>query len=374
MNPFRPTAAVVSLLAAAVLLTGCQVSDSRAQDPAASESAPAVEPEAQVEFGLVIHGGAGTILRENMTDEQEAEYRARLEASLRAGLEVLDDGGEALDAVTAAIRVMEDSPLFNAGKGAVFTHEGTTSLDAALMDGARRRAGAVAGVDDVRNPIDLARHVMDDSPHVMLSGDGAETFAREMGIPSTPADYFFTERRWESLQEALEEEGAPTPERPDGVTGGETAAAVPANVPARARKYGTVGAVALDREGRIAAGTSTGGMTNKRWGRIGDVPVIGAGTYAEEDCGVSTTGWGEFFIRNVVAYDICARMRYTEASLAESAHAVIFDVLETQEPETGGAIAMDARGHITWPFNSRGMYRGLIDQDGNVTVEIFRQD
>lgn len=336
--------------------------DTPAQEGVASDAAP----RTQVEYGLVIHGGAGTILPENMTPEQEAEYRSTLEEALRAGHAVLEEGGGALDAVAATINVMEDSPLFNAGRGAVFTHDGRNALDAAIMDGARRRAGAVAGVEDVRNPIDLARLVMEESPHVMLSGRGAEQFAREQGIPSTPRDYFWTERRWEALQRALAEEGE------EGDAESEDRDARRLHADDLERKFGTVGTVALDREGRVAAGTSTGGMTNKRWDRIGDVPIIGAGTYAEANCGVSTTGWGEYFMRNVVAYDICARMRYTGVSLAESARQVIFDVLEVQQEETGGAIALDGEGNIVWSFNSPGMYRGWIDQDGNVEVAIFQ--
>ena len=335
--------------------------------PATSAHAQEAGPVATIEYGLVIHGGAGTILPENMTDEQEAEYRAVLAESLRAGHAVLEEGGEAVDAVIAAIQVMEDSPLFNAGRGAVFTHDGRNALDAAIMDGARRRAGAVAGVEDVKSPIELARLVMEESPHVMLAGRGAETFAREHGIPSTPADYFHTERRWRQLQEALEEEGG-------GDAGGAGQAEPrPVDPAALARKFGTVGAVALDREGRVAAGTSTGGMTNKRWDRIGDVPIIGAGTYAEAGCGVSTTGWGEYFMRNVVAYDICARTRYLDVSVSQAAHTVIHDVLQAQQPGTGGAIALSADGEVAWALNSPGMYRGYVDENGDVTVAIFRE-
>lgn len=362
-----PHALILTAFAAAA--ASCGQAGSEPAPSAEATAAQATPPVAQIEWGLVIHGGAGTILRENMTREQEADYRATLEDALRAGHAALDGGGEALDAVTAAINVMEDSPLFNAGRGAVFTHDGRNALDAAIMDGTRRRAGAVAGVEDVKNPIDLARLVMEESPHVMLAGRGAETFAREQGIPSTPAEYFRTERRWRALQDALaEEEGA------SDTDGGDERDASRPDPSSTARKFGTVGAVALDRSGRVAAGTSTGGMTNKRWDRIGDVPIIGAGTYAEEGCGVSTTGWGEYFIRNVVAHDICARTRYMGVGLAEAVRAVIFDVLEPQQPETGGAIALSGDGEVAWGLNSPGMYRGFIDQAGNVTVEIFRPE
>lgn len=373
----RPQSVLKGIVCATLLtLPACGTTEG--EPSAAARGAPetgAAEPVARIQYGLVIHGGAGTILRENMSAAQEADFRAKLEESLRAGHAALQAGGEALDAVTAAINVMEDSPLFNAGKGAVFTHDGRNALDAAIMDGARRRAGAVAGLEDVKNPIDLARLVMEESPHVMLAGRGAEQFAREHGIPSTPADYFFTQHRWDALQRAIAEEGrsggGDEAQGSDAGGGDRDAARLDPSI--LAQKYGTVGAVALDRDGRIAAGTSTGGMTNKRWDRIGDVPIIGAGTYAEANCGVSTTGWGEYFIRNVVAYDICARMRYTGASLARSARAVIHGVLEEQQPETGGAIALSGTGDVVWALNSPGMYRGYIDQAGNVTVEIFQE-
>jgi L-asparaginase / beta-aspartyl-peptidase len=329
--------------------------------PSGRTAAPAYAPPAgaspTIRWGLVIHGGAGTITPEQMTPEREAEYRSALEASLRAGYHVLAAGGSALDAVVAATRVMEDSPLFNAGRGAVFTAEGRNELDASIMDGATLDAGAVAGVLHVRNPIELARRVMEASPHVMLAGDGAEAFARTQEIELVDPSYFHTDHRWEALQRARAAE-----ERRQSL-GDKPAAAAP---------YGTVGVVALARDGTLAAGTSTGGMTNKRWGRIGDAPIIGAGTYADDECGVSATGWGEYFIRNVVAYDICARKRYRGSSLEEAAREVIWDRLEAQQPETGGIISLDREGHVVMMFNSRGMYRGYIDQDGRVVTAIFR--
>jgi L-asparaginase / beta-aspartyl-peptidase len=264
-----PRAATILALA---VLTGCQTAQPTQDDE--PREGPAQGP--QVEWGLVIHGGAGTLSRAAMTPEREQEYHAALTEALQAGHRVLQGGGASLDAVIAAIVILADSPLFNAGRGAVFTADGVNSLDASIMDGATLRAGAVAGVTDVKNPIALARLVMERSPHVMLSGPGAERFAREQGIPSTPKEWFFTERRWEELQEAKAAESK------------------------AAAKSGTVGAVALDRMGRLAAGTSTGGMTNKKWGRIGDSPVIGAGTYANARCAVSGTGWGEYYIRNAV--------------------------------------------------------------------------
>jgi L-asparaginase / beta-aspartyl-peptidase len=327
---------------------------------AACATAPAAPAPASdvpvIEWGLVIHGGAGTITPESMTAELEAEYHAALAAALRAGHSALAAGGSALDGVVAANVVMEDSPLFNAGRGAVFTADGRNELDASIMDGATLRAGAVAGVMTVRNPIMLARAVMEESPHVMLAREGAEEFARIQGLEIVDPSYFFTERRWEALQRARQREQA----------------LVPTDDEDHAARFGTVGVVALARDGTIAAGTTTGGMTNKRWARIGDVPVIGAGTYADDRCGVSTTGWGEYFIRNVVAHDICARMRYLGVSLEEAARQVIWDRLEVQQPETGGIISLDADGHVVMTFNSRGMYRGYIDQDGTMETAIYR--
>lgn len=355
-----PSALMAGLLILA--LQACEASfDAEASD-ASTETEQSMPTGPQIQYGMVIHGGAGTILRENMSEEVEAEYRAKLTEALEAGHAILQAGGSSLDAVEATIHVMEDSPLFNAGRGAVFTNDGRNSLDASIMDGGRLMAGAVSGVEDVRNPITLARHVMEDSPHVMLSGRGAEEFARLQGIESTPADYFFTERRWEALQRAKADESGTAMSdegsRPDDFD----------------RKFGTVGAVALDQTGNITAGTSTGGMTNKRWDRIGDAPILGAGTYADAECGISGTGWGEFFMRNVVAYDICARRAYMGVSLEEAADQVIMQKLEEQEENTGGVVGLDRDGHIIMTFNTPGMYRGYVDQDGNVTVEIFQEN
>lgn len=343
---------------------------------------------------IAIHGGAGTIRRGSMTPEMEQAYRAKLEEALRAGYAVLQQGGTSLDAVVAAITILEDSPLFNAGKGAVFTNAGTNELDAAIMDGATLRAGAVAGVKTVKNPILLARAVMEKSPHVMLAGAGAEAFAAEQGIELVDPSYFFTESRWEALQRAKAQEENRPVLREDEEGAAETdagaqalgaagdrglgaAGAAPASGAADVafpddHKFGTVGAVALDRHGNLAAGTSTGGMTNKRWGRIGDSPIIGAGTYASNECvAVSATGHGEYFIRNVVAYDICARMRFLGLSLQEAADQVVMQRLVEQGGE-GGVIAIDRQGNIAMPFNTEGMYRGYIDRDGNLVVKIYK--
>lgn len=317
---------------------------------------PAAEPDG---VAIVIHGGAGTITRSSLTPELEAEYRAALEEALSAGHLVLRNGGSSLDAVVAAVTVMEDSPLFNAGKGAVFTHEGTNELDASIMNGATLEAGAVAGVKRVKNPITLARAVMEKSPHVMMTGDGAETFAKEHEIELVDPSYFFTQRRWDALQRVKEREA-----------GVELTAQADSDY--EDRKFGTVGAVALDIHGNLAAATSTGGMTNKRFGRVGDSPIIGAGTYADNrSCAVSATGHGEYFIRAAVAHDICARMRYAGLSLEEAANQVVMEDL-VELGGDGGVIALDRQGNIAMPFNTEGMYRGSIDKNGTMVIKIYR--
>jgi beta-aspartyl-peptidase (threonine type) len=355
--------ALVLLLSLALPVLGCAAQQSAAKEESAQATAPAGSNKPQ--WGIVIHGGAGVIRRETLSPEKEAAYRAKLTEALQAGHAILARGGASLDAVSAAIRIMEDSPLFNAGKGAVFNHDGQNEMDAAIMDGRTLRAGAVAGVHHVKNPIALARKVMESSPHVMMVGDGAEVFAKQQGIELVPAEYFRTEERWEQLQKALEQEkassGQPSsslwPNR-DPATGGN--------------KFGTVGAVALDQSGNLAAGTSTGGMTNKRYGRVGDSPIIGAGTYANPRCAISATGHGEFFIRYTVAHDICARMEYLKQPLKEAASFVVMDELVKAGGE-GGVIAMDAQGHVATPFNSPGMYRGYMGEDGTPHVAIFQE-
>ncbi len=299
---------------------------------------------------IAIHGGAGTISRENMTPEREQDFRSKLEEAARAGHQVLAGGGTSLQAVRIAINILEDSPLFNAGKGAVFNAAGQVELDASIMDGATLNAGAVAAVHHVRNPIDLALKVMTHSRHVMLIGEGAERFAREQGFEMVDPAYFHTEFRWRQLQELKAK---------------ETAGAAPAQ-----DFFSTVGTVALDRHGNLAAGTSTGGMTNKRFGRVGDSPVIGAGTYADNDsCAVSGTGHGEYFIRWVVAFNICNRVR-AGATVAEAGRQVINETLARVGGE-GGVIILDARGHIAMPFNTAGMYRASIGTDGELFVGVY---
>lgn len=302
---------------------------------------------------LVIHGGAGVIERSALSAEEEKAVRADLDRALDAGHAVLADGGTALDAATAAVRVLEESPWFNAGKGAVFNAVGGHELDAAIMEGHTRRAGAVAGVSTVRSPILLSRAVMERSPHVMLAAAGAEKFADEHpDIERVAPDWFDTDRRREQLEKARQREQA-------------SQAALPVTY------FGTVGAVALDKNGHIAAATSTGGMTNKRWGRIGDAPIIGSGTWADEGCGVSGTGWGEFYIRSAAAHDICARVAYRGDPLAKAADEVINGIVPKLGGD-GGAIALDREGNIAMPFNTSGMYRGWVKPDGSRGTAIFK--
>jgi beta-aspartyl-peptidase (threonine type) len=330
-------------------------------------------------IAIAIHGGAGVIDRAQMTPEREATYLAGLSAALDAGYAILERGGSSLDAAEEAVRILEDDPQFNAGRGAVLSHDGKAELDAAIMDGAGPRAGAVAGLRHVKTPIGLARLVMDKSPHVMLIGEGAESFAREQGMEFVPNTYFRTPYRERELQRALEWERqqACNGGAPDGGGAGESADRG-AGVGGDPDAYrggtitGTVGAVAIDRAGNLAAATSTGGMTNKRYGRVGDSPIIGAGTYANnETCAVSATGSGEFFIRAVVAHDIHALVQYKQLSIEAAAREVIQGKLKRLGGE-GGVIAIDRHGHMALEFNSEGMFRGARDSRGRREVAIYR--
>lgn len=320
---------------------------------------------------LVVHGGSGAITRQTLTPDQEAGYRAVLERALLAGHRILVAGGAAMDAVVAAIKVFEDDPLFNAGKGAVFTAEGRNELDASVMDGKTGLAGAVAGVTTIKNPIVAARAVMDQTKHVMLSGAGAERFAVEQKLEIVEPSYFFTQHRWNQLQKAkaasriqLDHDGAKRD------TPRSAAPLDPSDVDA---KYGTVGAVALDAAGNLAAGTSTGGLTNKMYGRIGDSPIIGAGTYADNaTVAVSCTGTGEFFMRGLVAYDVAARMRYGGASLSDAVDQSVAAALDAKGGR-GGLIALNARGEVKYSFNTEGMYRGVVRADGKAQAMIYRE-
>jgi beta-aspartyl-peptidase (threonine type) len=302
---------------------------------------------------LVVHGGAGVVQHE-LAPAREKAVRAALAKALTDGYARLKAGGSAVDAVSVAITVLEDDPHFNAGKGAVFTHDGRNELDAAVMDGFTLRAGAVAGVQRVKNPILLARAVMEHSPHVMLAGAGAEAFAKEAGVALVDPSYFRTESRWQQLQKALQEDKAKHSQADLGT----------------ADHFGTVGAVALDVEGHLAAGTSTGGMTDKRWGRVGDSPIIGAGTYANSGCAVSGTGWGEFYIRTVAAHEICLRVTQMRVPLQRAAAEVINQEIPAMGG-SGGAIALDDKGGIAMPFNTDGMFRGWIGGDGVPHVAIY---
>jgi beta-aspartyl-peptidase (threonine type) len=316
-------------------------------------------------YVLVIHGGAGTILKSQMTPEREQEYKAKLTEALQAGYQLIKAGKPSLDAVEATVRIMEDSPLFNAGKGAVFTNEGKNELDAAIMDGKTLSAGSVAGVTTIKNPISAARAVMEQSEHVMMVGPGAEKFAQEAGLEIVDPKYFWTKSRWDGLQRVLKEDSL---KRETEKRNKKTSLL---GIENKDNKFGTVGAVALDEQGNIAAATSTGGMTNKKYGRVGDAPLIGVGTYANAQLGVSCTGWGEFFIRNVVAHEIAALVAYKGLSLKEATDELIFKKVPALGGD-GGLIALDKDGNVSMPFNTEGMYRGCITKDGKIEVYIYK--
>ena len=304
-------------------------------------------------IAIVIHGGAGTILKENMTPELESAYLEKLEEAISRGYQILKEGGSSQLAVEETIKIMENSPLFNAGIGAVLTNDETASLDASFMEGSNLNAGAIAGSKYIKNPISAAISVMEDSPHVLLSSEGADEFAILRGLDTMPNSYFITERRLKSVKRAKENDDMAfiDPFINDS-------------------KYGTVGCVAIDINGNISSGTSTGGTTNKKWGRIGDAPIIGAGTYANNDCcGISATGWGEHFIRNVVAYDIAAQMMYDNKSIKEASEKSLDKVKMTGGD--GGVIGLDKNGNVSMEFNNAGMYRAYIDNEGNLTVKIY---
>ncbi len=322
-------------------------------------------PAAEPPVALVIHGGAGRIDKSQFDEQRERDYRHALERALDAGHAILNKGGSSLDAVEAAIVSLEDSPLFNAGKGAVFTSEGKNEMDASIMDGSRIEAGAVGGVTVIKNPIRAARAVMEKTPHVMLMGDGADQFGRETGLEIVDRSYFHTERRWNQWQKLRDKGFAPEVKPKPKKSAGRADGGV-------ADYLGTVGAVALDAKGNIAAGTSTGGLTNKRFGRIGDSPIIAAGTYANNrTCGVSCTGHGEFFIRHVVAYDISARMEHGGRTLEQAAREVVQEKLK-KVGGAGGVIALDAKGNVVTEFNTAGMFRAWIDTEGRKKIAIFK--
>ena len=324
---------------------------------------------ARPKWAIAIHGGAGVIERKDMSPEVEAAYRAAMARAVATGTAVLEKGGTAMDAVEAVIREFEDDPLFNAGRGAVFTAEGRNELDASIMDGATLKAGAVAGVTRTRHPISLARAVMEKSRHVMMVGAGADAFSVFAGLEQVDPSWFFTERRWAQLVKALTEQGLPIPPRPAGAPAPHAFTPIPDD-----RKFGTVGVVALDTAGNIAAGTSTGGTTAKRWGRVGDSPVIGAGTYASnQSCAVSGTGTGEYFIRLTVAREICALVQYRGMTLQAAADEVIQTRL-TALGGDGGIIALAPDGQIAWSYNTRGMYRARAAQGQAPVISIYKDE
>ena len=347
----------LSVLFAVVILTACGHTEK------STAESPLMTTKKQEIFGIVIHGGAGTILKEQMNDSTENAYREKLAEAISAGHNILENGGTALDAVTQTINIMEDSPLFNSGKGAVFTHEGRNELDASIMDGSTLNAGSVAGVRHIKNPINLARDVMDKSEHVMLYGKGAEEFAQDLGYTMMDTSYFYTQSRYEILQRIWEREKS------------QNEKTISFEDPLiKNSKFGTVGCVALDKHGNLAAGTSTGGMTNKRWNRIGDSPIIGAGTYANnKTCAVSATGWGEFFIRGVVAYDISALMEYKGMTLQEAA----VEVIQKKVPALGGdggIVAIDKDGNVVMEFNTEGMYRASMNAKGELKIGMYKEN
>ncbi len=334
------------LLLITVCLFACQQTPDNKAATAENENKEMKTVTEKAEYALVIHGGAGTIRKQDLSEEKEASIRAKLDEALTVGENVLKAGGTAIDAVEATIIVLENSPHFNAGKGAVFTNEGKNELDASFMDGKTQNSGAVAGITNVKNPIRAARAVLEKSEHVMLAREGAEQFAKEQGLEIVDPSYFHTDRRWNSLEKAKQREmGSILSENPID------------------NKFGTVGCAALDKAGNLAAGTSTGGMTNKRYARIGDSPVIGAGTYANNNtCAISSTGHGEYFIRYVVAYDISAMMEYGNKDFGTAADYVINDKLK-KAGGTGGIIGLDKYGNVAMPFNTEGMYRGYVKPD-----------
>jgi beta-aspartyl-peptidase (threonine type) len=324
---------------------------------------PKQEPKSEPTFGIVIHGGAGTILRKNMTPEKEQEYRAVLAEAIQVGHRILKAGGSSQEAVEKTIHVMEESPLFNAGKGAVLNSEGSIELDASFMRGDNLDAGAISGVKTIKHPISAAIQVMEASPHVMLSGTGADTFAAAQGLEIVAPEYFFTERRINALKRVQEaaaaKETSSTPEERNFL---------------EHQRYGTVGCVALDLSGNLAAGTSTGGMTNKNWNRIGDAPIIGAGTYANNaTCAISATGWGEFFIRSVVAHDISALIEYKGLTIQEAAYEVIHNKVAKLGGD-GGVVGIDRNGNPMMEMNTPGMYRAHMDAAGNLEVKIYQDE
>ena len=350
------------LMGAAVLMT-------------AQTTIPAQAPQNARRWSIVVHGGAGVIERSQLGPEGDKAYREGLRRAIEAGTAVLDKNGSALDAVEAAIHVLEDDPHFNAGHGAVFTREGKNEMDSAIMDGSNLMAGAVAGAQHTRHPISAARAVMEKSPHVMIAGPGADAFAKSVGLEQEPASYFFTESRWQSLVKQLTKEGKPIPPRPEGVpASGPVIPVAQLEESPDTHMYGTVGVVALDRHGNVAAGTSTGGMQGKIPGRVGDSPIIGAGTYASnQSCAVSGTGTGEYFIRLGVAREVCNLVYFKGMKLQDAADQVIHHELESLHGD-GGVIAISPDGQQAWSFNTPGMFRAKMSEGGKLEIGVYRDE
>ncbi|WP_295180158.1 isoaspartyl peptidase/L-asparaginase family protein [uncultured Christiangramia sp.] len=347
------------LLFSFVTLLSCDQNSENKSEVSTSAEENKTTTDTTQNFGIVIHGGAGTILKENMSDSLEQAYKDKMEEAIRTGHEILANGGSAVEAVQRTINIMEDSPLFNSAKGAVFTNEGINELDASIMEGKNLNAGAVAGITNVKNPINLAFEVMENSEHVLLSGKGAEYFAKERGLEIVDPSYFYTENRFKAMERARNREDNKTAFYDPFV---------------KDEKFGTVGCAALDKNGNLGAGTSTGGMSNKKYNRIGDSPIIGAGTYANNaTCAISSTGWGEFFIRGVVAYDISALMEYKGMSLQEAAS----EVIQKKQPAlggNGGIIAIDHKGNVAMEFNTEGMYRASMNAKGDLQLGIYKEN
>ena len=338
-------------------------------------TAPAQAPQTAHHWSIVVHGGAGVIERSKLGPEGDKAYREGLKNAVEAGTAILDKGGSALDAVEAAIHVLEDDPHFNAGRGAVFSREGKNEMDSSIMDGSSLKAGAVAGVQHTRHPISAARAVMEKSPHVMIAGPGADVFAASVGLEQQPASFFFTESRWQSLVKQLTKEGKPIPPRPEGVPpSGPVIPVAQLEESPDTHLYGTVGVVALDRQGNVAAGTSTGGMQGKMPGRVGDSPIIGAGTYASnQSCAVSGTGTGEYFIRLGVAREICNLVYFKGMKLQDAADEVIHRELEALHGD-GGVIAISPDGQQAWSFNTPGMFRAKMSEGGKLEIGVYRDE
>lgn len=354
MKIFKPYLLFILLL---WLMAGCTENKKETSENTVSADAK--------KYVMVIHGGAGAISKAKMTPEKQEAYKAALTSALKAGYTAIESGKSSLDAVQAAINVMEDSPLFNAGKGAVFTNEGKNEMDASIMEGKGLKAGAVAGVSTLKNPINAARAVMEQSEHVMMAGKGAEEFAKSVGIETVDSTYFYTEQRWNELQKEVESgidraafKGAPREEL---------------STEALNRALGTVGSVALDKNGNLAAGTSTGGMTNKRYGRIGDSPIIGAGTYCNnKTAGISSTGWGEYYIRTVAAHRISDLIELKGLTLVQAAKQTIAEIGELGGD--GGVIGLNQNGEYMMEYNTQGMYRGVVDEEGNMQIFIYEEE